>query len=694
MAEEDGKPQEKPAYVMEEPIATGALRTEFFGDTERGKSYVQAARRQMGAMKTFYGVNERVANGEPGGFYRDTRELSDGTRIETMTNDGLDTVRIRTPELPPGPPPEPWEPPTVDPVHHTPEPTHHQADPISHHEQQDPEPFEFTPDPFIGPHHQEDASVEPPPIPPQPLPEPYFWIGVRQLNNRYDPELENWDEAVHLHVCLWEPREPAEDGGVGPDPEVLSNRWFFEKSTPEDWDGAKTPLRLNRKRETITNPKTGETFGDLYYTDHLLYMVDRHAPSYNANARLVYDPDPFIKEDPDEWDWVFVLDPWQGFGINLLPRMGQKLPADRRGHIPDREMMIETGTKIMDKIIKGDYCLKIMASGDDCDQKPTKVLIEVKTLKNTFMTRDRYEIEVQGNTELMRGILPGGYYNGVHSPCSSLGGTNPHRDHWFQNAILIDPYGGSEMTPDTFIPDWGFDPGAGWPSQKALCSMDWEKAVVGYKFTRGINTYVDIEVLRYGRCLDFMCNNYLPGVAIAHNLASDHGYDNMAFAAWLRRQNINGIYYLSNHSGEGRWSVEEVAAAMPTSWMVMDEAGALHGPYGEQAKGWHRIGTTGEFEYFDQPDFWRAWEEAFGWKVQEEAPTGISGCHSMTFVYDPRTNTVHHTGIYHVGNEAVENWMRARGFTHQAWNGHTEPDGTDFPPFVQPLYSRTDDECD
>jgi hypothetical protein len=89
--------QNKPDLVLDEPIATGWLRTTLFGDLEAAKGYIGTARAMLGRMKTHYGVNERTANGEAGGFYMERRVLADGTRIEVITNDGHDTLRISVP---------------------------------------------------------------------------------------------------------------------------------------------------------------------------------------------------------------------------------------------------------------------------------------------------------------------------------------------------------------------------------------------------------------------------------------------------------------------------------------------------------------------------------------------------------------------------------------------------------------------
>lgn len=82
------------ALVLDEPIATGWARKQFSGDEEKAKGYMTAARSLLGAMKTIHGVNERIAIGEPGGYFSMRRVLPDGTLIEVSTNDGHDMMQI------------------------------------------------------------------------------------------------------------------------------------------------------------------------------------------------------------------------------------------------------------------------------------------------------------------------------------------------------------------------------------------------------------------------------------------------------------------------------------------------------------------------------------------------------------------------------------------------------------------------
>lgn len=85
-----------PDLVTDEPVATGWLRTELYGDRDKSSALIQQARAQLGAMRTMYGVNARIAAGEGGGFYHAMHTLPDGSTIQTITNDGHDTIRIWT----------------------------------------------------------------------------------------------------------------------------------------------------------------------------------------------------------------------------------------------------------------------------------------------------------------------------------------------------------------------------------------------------------------------------------------------------------------------------------------------------------------------------------------------------------------------------------------------------------------------
>lgn len=83
--------------VFNEPVASGALRVHLVGDRDTALGHLRGARQLLGQMRSIYGVNQRIADGQPGGFYRMRHQLPDGTLIEAWTNDGQDAVRISAP---------------------------------------------------------------------------------------------------------------------------------------------------------------------------------------------------------------------------------------------------------------------------------------------------------------------------------------------------------------------------------------------------------------------------------------------------------------------------------------------------------------------------------------------------------------------------------------------------------------------
>lgn len=98
--------KDKPDLVFDQPTATGWQRTEIHGDQQLAGRHLHNARALLGALRSMYGVNQRIAAGEPGGFYHRWFEAPDGTRIHVMTNDGHDTVRIYAPAPSPVPAPQ------------------------------------------------------------------------------------------------------------------------------------------------------------------------------------------------------------------------------------------------------------------------------------------------------------------------------------------------------------------------------------------------------------------------------------------------------------------------------------------------------------------------------------------------------------------------------------------------------------
>lgn len=83
-----------PSLVIDDRRELGWARVEIYGDKEQGKRLLNAAQHLLGAVKVENGVNQRIVDGEPGGYYHRWTTLSDGSRIHAVTNDGHDMVRI------------------------------------------------------------------------------------------------------------------------------------------------------------------------------------------------------------------------------------------------------------------------------------------------------------------------------------------------------------------------------------------------------------------------------------------------------------------------------------------------------------------------------------------------------------------------------------------------------------------------
>jgi hypothetical protein len=75
----------------------GLVQMQLAGDPELAMSYSLEGRRLLGRMLNASGVEERIRNGEDGGFHQQVHMLEDGTRLTAITNNGTHTVRIETP---------------------------------------------------------------------------------------------------------------------------------------------------------------------------------------------------------------------------------------------------------------------------------------------------------------------------------------------------------------------------------------------------------------------------------------------------------------------------------------------------------------------------------------------------------------------------------------------------------------------
>lgn len=95
--------------VLYDQVATGAVRFELFGDAQRARTHLHTGRVLLAQMKAHSGIYDLQAQGGlqatgGTGFVHRKVRLSDGSVVQTIHNDGQDTVRIISP-TPPGPRP-------------------------------------------------------------------------------------------------------------------------------------------------------------------------------------------------------------------------------------------------------------------------------------------------------------------------------------------------------------------------------------------------------------------------------------------------------------------------------------------------------------------------------------------------------------------------------------------------------------
>lgn len=412
--------------VTQEPVATGWLRTELYGDPAVSGQYVRAARRYLGSLKSRYGVVERVAQGEPGGFYAQSLKQRDGVVIDISTNDGLDVIRISSPTS------------SGQGVHGAQlQGTSISAgvvgssDSADFHHVERPDVPEFSQD---EPVEEEIVAVE------KGNYKPYLWVGVRQIDG---PTGDGGDFLNQIHACIW---EYASDGVS--DPVILSNRNDF---VSEDDPSSVYPLGP----WTQTSPADSET--GICYTDDKLFMLQEQ----NGLSMAA----PGEEDSGDEWDVIFISDPDNDLALTTPDGPMEGTPAG------------------------GQYMVKVMMVGADCgEERFGTVTLEIRVItgKDADETDDTHTTTITQFTQYKMGIVPLGYFhpseeNPDTDPCSTCdepvndNGQNPHAPHWWQGAasIVLAPEQVDvprnllqpsivEFTDDTTLPPTGFAPGAWW----------------------------------------------------------------------------------------------------------------------------------------------------------------------------------------------------------------------------------------
>jgi hypothetical protein len=91
----------QPSLVVDENLATGWARIEVYGDERIGKLHMARGRALLGQLKCDTGANQQAVDNREmtggDGFSHRWKQLSDGTRLHAMSNDGHDTIRIYAP---------------------------------------------------------------------------------------------------------------------------------------------------------------------------------------------------------------------------------------------------------------------------------------------------------------------------------------------------------------------------------------------------------------------------------------------------------------------------------------------------------------------------------------------------------------------------------------------------------------------
>jgi hypothetical protein len=433
---------------LREPVVTGAIRVEIYGDRERGIAFSHRARAQLGLMLNYHGVPERIAAGEPGGFFHSSHTYAGGVRIQTLTNNGQHTARIFVPPLPK---------PTVE-------------------------------------EEEEEVKEEPRGL-------PYLWVGIR---SKYQSCTAPW---YALQAMMIEPLVDERTRGIIGN---SINGWYEDINLVYDSDDVAS-LRPGGAFATIDDAivEFHDTWVGLQPNklpgDHCLSAFDWDEGSwyyFSKNGLRLYDaeamqppvPDPtrWAPVDPqmdDEqnagsqrdytgrvasffgpnadrgWDLVYVIDPGEDDGVD---------PVDDRPQILKSSAFLQTIGMAQgeDQVLPGEYVLAVFAYADnvatsdrpgeaipghpglfrstDCDYQehltdqdftPLQVEVEVRIGKGIDATVFNFDLTCPVYDTRFSTTIPFGT-NEATDPCSGEGGVNPLGTNF---APRIDVEGGTAV---------------------------------------------------------------------------------------------------------------------------------------------------------------------------------------------------------------------------------------------------------
>lgn len=460
---------------FDEAVASGQLRLELRGNPDTARAHVLAGRKLLGQLRSIYGVNARIAAGQPGGYYYKLATLADGSTIEAISNNGADTLRITTARL-------------LTSSERT--ATLHGADSAG---ALDPHQAGYTPSRVEQPLPGDPpvAREEPELVEEHPTADfiPYLWAGVRFIDplrvivegggdEEGAPEQLTAEDGITLHLCLWLP--PERDGE---DPLILSNRRHL-LGNRDVADLAAYPLQ--NPANSLVNEDEDPTYGAAYTGKPAFEPVEtlRAVQFSRAYQQLVdgadlYAPDDILREQ--EWQEVVIVDPDDDLGLGL-----------------------DSGPP------GGTYYIKVMPYYGDCAPlDPFEVELRVIVGKGEHAIDSSFTFTLTESTAYLMAALPLGWHSTAfdaqfgretHDPplgrrlCSENildDGDNPHGPHWWQGGVEIlmperqDAVPAKELQepqiwvydegdPDadvraSLVPDYGFVP-ANFPDKQALCA--------------------------------------------------------------------------------------------------------------------------------------------------------------------------------------------------------------------------------
>lgn len=489
--------------VAKAPIGYAPISVKYEGNVDLAKSHLAWGRKQLAQMKTMYGLNERKAAGEEGGYYQRRVKLADGTVVTTQYNEQFQQIHIDAPH-----PPE----------------------------------------------EKEERKVESDVI------NPYLWIGTRPLlEGLSEPVVTTNGVATHMTV-VEEPglRGILVDGGnygqwwegnfywynVFPDPEMYNQI--------PSWDGPITIGYFDPAQQAFYWNEWYNLYGGGYCfppglieeggwnLENSMFMIQEYAADRSGEAEVgftshgmrvndmrlsvdhrlwtmkyaltAHDPEwpEFTAEKPNPWPAeVYQTGTYRGPAIEpwlepapwystfvVDPSEGDSFIPDAQGNLtrPNEPTSLRAGDLAIhnlirdtfnlsreDEALEGKYAIKLAGYGEDCVcgdyvGPPQKVEIEVRSAKAPHTRVYRTIIDINEYSYYFLQTQPFGKMSYYDCAATSELGPGTMCTNWWRGAIFADLYGGIEEV-DEYQPR--YLPGGG-PCRQPCTQPDMVPWAVGF----------------------------------------------------------------------------------------------------------------------------------------------------------------------------------------------------------------------